>query len=78
MKMSCLFAVVSLALANMAGCGSGGSATVEIRNFSYDPTRELYTEINQAFAKAYQAKHQVPIVVTQSHGGSAANPRGYR
>ena len=40
-------------------------------NVSYDPTRELYTDFNAAFAKHWQAKTGEKPVVRQSHGGSA-------
>jgi sulfate transport system substrate-binding protein len=66
----------------LAGCGSSGSSNpnaptseaVEIINASYDPTRELYQEINNAFA-AEQAKAGTKVRITQSHGGSGAQAR---
>src|SRR5438309_9588731 len=43
---------------------------VKLLNVSYDPTRELYDEINQAFAIDYKSKTGKSIAVEQSHGGS--------
>ncbi len=61
----------------LAGCGTGdgASSTIELTNVSYDPTRELYQEINSAFVKDYQATTGNAIKVTQSHGGSGAQAR---
>jgi len=44
-------------------------------NVSYDPTRELYSEINAAFAKQWQAKNAETIELKQSHGGSGKQAR---
>ena len=64
-----------LGLAGMLlmGCRSSESS-VEIINASYDPTRELYQEINEAFA-AEQLKAGTKVKITQSHGGSGAQAR---
>jgi sulfate transport system substrate-binding protein len=43
---------------------------IKLLNVSYDPTRELYTEYNAAFAKYWQAKTGDTVTVSQSHGGS--------
>jgi sulfate/thiosulfate transport system substrate-binding protein len=48
---------------------------VTILNVSYDPTRELYQEINAAFAKDWQARTQQIVTVRQSHGGSGKQAR---
>ncbi|MCD0503191.1 sulfate ABC transporter substrate-binding protein [Bordetella petrii] len=44
-------------------------------NVSYDPTRELYREVDAAFAKEYQARHGVELTIRQSHGGSGKQAR---
>jgi sulfate transport system substrate-binding protein len=45
-------------------------------NVSYDPTRELYRDINQSFAKSYTALHpQQTLSFRQSHGGSGKQAR---
>lgn len=48
---------------------------VEILNVSYDPTRELYTEFNAAFAKYWLAKTGDKVSVKQSHGGAGKQAR---
>ena len=44
-------------------------------NVSYDPTRELYEEINAAFAKAWTARTGQKVTINQSHGGSGKQAR---
>lgn len=48
---------------------------VRLLNVSYDPTRELYTEINAAFAKVWKARTGKTLSVQQSHGGSGKQAR---
>ena len=49
--------------------------TINLLNVSYDPTRELYVEYNQAFAKYWKAKTGRDVSVKQSHGGSGKQAR---
>ena len=44
-------------------------------NVSYDPTRELYVEFNQAFSKYWKAKTGQDLTIKQSHGGSGKQAR---
>lgn len=44
-------------------------------NVSYDPTRELYREINPAFIRRWQAQAGEQLVINMSHGGSGAQSR---
>jgi sulfate/thiosulfate transport system substrate-binding protein len=46
-------------------------SAAELLNVSYDPTRELYQEINAAFSRAHHEK----VVVKMSHGGSGKQAR---
>ena len=48
---------------------------VTLLNVSYDPTRELYVDVNQAFAKAWKAKTGQDVTIKQSHGGSGKQAR---
>jgi sulfate transport system substrate-binding protein len=48
---------------------------ITLHNVSYDPTRELYVELNQAFAKYWKAKTGQDVSVKQSHGGSGRQAR---
>src|SRR5688572_22665150 len=47
----------------------------KLLNVSYDPTRELYEEINHLFAEHYKAKHNAAVKIEQSHGGSSKQAR---
>ena len=55
--------------------GSHATAGKTLLNVSYDPTRELYTEFNAAFAKHWQAKKNEKVTIQQSHGGSGKQAR---
>jgi sulfate/thiosulfate transport system substrate-binding protein len=48
---------------------------ITLLNVSYDPTRELYAEINPAFAKYWKEKTGQTVTVQQSHGGSGKQAR---
>ena len=48
---------------------------VQLLNVSYDPTRELYTEINAAFSKQWQSQHGQVVEIQQAHGGSGKQAR---
>ncbi len=50
-------------------------ADVTLMNVSYDPTRELYQEINAAFAKRWAVAGKEKISIRQSHGGSGKQAR---
>ena len=51
------------------------AASLELLNVSYDPTRELYRAVNEAFAAQYKAKGGTDVTVKQSHGGSGTQAR---
>ncbi len=51
------------------------AADVTLLNVSYDPTRELYKEFNQAFAEHWQAEKGQSIEIRMSHGGSGKQAR---
>lgn len=48
---------------------------VTLLNVSYDPTRELYKDINAAFAKYWKERVGQTLVINQSHGGSGKQAR---
>lgn len=52
-----------------------GGSDVRILNVSYDPTRELYEEFNQAFAKFWKDKTGQDVTIRQSHGGAGKQAR---
>lgn len=59
----------------LAGLNVAGAKEIKLLNVSYDPTRELYTEYNAAFARLWKAKTGDTVVVQQSHGGSGKQAR---
>ncbi|MFZ3129348.1 MAG: sulfate transporter subunit, partial [Rhodoferax sp.] len=70
--------LIQLALAaGLAGLGLLAQAqpALTLLNVSYDPTRELYVEYNQAFAKHWKAKTGQDVTIKQSHGGSGKQAR---
>jgi sulfate transport system substrate-binding protein len=54
---------------------ASSSKEVKLLNVSYDPTRELYAELNAAFAKQWEAKTGQQVTIEQSHGGSGKQAR---
>jgi sulfate/thiosulfate-binding protein len=50
-------------------------ADVTLLNVSYDPTRELYQEVNAAFARHWQATAREKVSIRASHGGSGRQAR---
>ena len=66
--------VVTATLATLTAGGTAAADTV-LLNVSYDPTRELYREINRTFIAVWQAKTGQRITINQSHGGSGSQAR---
>src|SRR5688572_368137 len=50
-------------------------ADAQLLNVSYDPTRELYVEINKAFAQQWKSQSGESVSIQQSHGGSGKQAR---
>jgi sulfate/thiosulfate transport system substrate-binding protein len=50
-------------------------SAVTLLNVSYDPTRELYVEFNQAFQRHWKARTGQDVTIKQSHGGSGKQAR---
>jgi sulfate transport system substrate-binding protein len=48
---------------------------ISLLNVSYDPTRELYQDFNDAFSKYWLAKTGDKVTVKGSHGGSGKQAR---
>lgn len=63
-----------LAILIFAAVGSA-RADKELLNVSYDPTRELYAEIDRAFSAEWHAKTGETVTIHSSHGGSGAQAR---
>jgi sulfate/thiosulfate transport system substrate-binding protein len=73
MNVSRLFAA---ALGLLVSVGAGAAqAQVKLLNVSYDPTRELYQDVNEVFGKQWQQKTGQTLTINQSHGGSGKQAR---
>jgi sulfate/thiosulfate transport system substrate-binding protein len=81
--MRCAMRLVALvtAVTALVACSKASSSTdgtsqsVELLNVSYDPTRELYTDLDAAFAARYRETNHVAVTIKQSHGGSGKQAR---
>ncbi|HXA39867.1 MAG TPA: sulfate ABC transporter substrate-binding protein [Phenylobacterium sp.] len=63
------------ALPLLTGRALAEAKTVTLLNVSYDPTRELYKDINAAFASYWKSKTGQALDIKQSHGGSGKQAR---
>ena len=61
--------------AGLAIVGSAIAADVTLLNVSYDPTRELYSDLGKAFAAKYKADTGKTLEIKSSHGGSGKQAR---
>lgn len=62
----------------LPGCGDTSdpaAMTIQLLNVSYDPTRELWRDLNAAFARDYEERSGQRVEIKQSHGGSASQAR---
>ena len=69
-----LFPLTALGLSLWLGSAAAWGDTT-LLNVSYDPTRELYQEIDAAFVRKWQAKTGEKVTIQQSHGGSGKQAR---
>lgn len=66
---------VLLAIVGTLMAASAMAKDVTLLNASYDPTRELYKDVNQAFAAQWKAQHGDAVTIQMSHGGSGKQAR---
>ncbi len=66
---------IGLALALSSGFAPEGHAQERLLNVSYDPTRELYRDVNAAFAVQWLAAGNAAVEIETSHGGSGSQAR---
>jgi len=68
----------------LSGCGTepteqasrpADTPVIEFLNVSYDPTREFYRELNEAFSAMWEEKTGQKVLVRMSHGGSGKQAR---
>lgn len=68
-------AAVLVAFALIFVKNTPGNTTNQLLNVSYDPTRELYQQLNVEFETGYEKRTGQHITVIQSHGGSSRQAR---
>lgn len=54
---------------------SAGGKSFELLNVSYDVSRELWKDLNAAFAPAYEQQTGARVTIHQSHAGSSSQAR---
>jgi sulfate transport system substrate-binding protein len=64
-----------LAVAGMLASSLAPAKSISLLNASYDPTRELYQDVDKAFAAQWKAQHGDDVTVRMSHGGSGKQAR---
>lgn len=67
--------LVALSLASLVALAAPVRADSTLLNVSYDPTRELYKEIDAAFAEKWRADTGETVSIKTSHGGSGKQAR---
>ncbi len=82
--------VALLTVVGLTGCGSSSKQAttsptadgtkaekpaVKLLNVSYDPTRELYAEINKEFTRFWKEQNGQDVTIEQSHGGAGKQAR---
>ncbi|MCH1991045.1 sulfate ABC transporter substrate-binding protein, partial [Achromobacter xylosoxidans] len=55
--------------------GSAAISHADLLNVSYDPTRELYKDVNAQFVADWKAKTGKSTAIQASHGGSGKQAR---
>ncbi len=76
MKTSSIATFLIAAVLAVSTTSAAVAKEVTLLNVSYDPTRELYTDINSSFAKVWEQKTGDKVTIKQSHGGSGKQARG--
>lgn len=74
MKKSVLYGAALAALLAGGAPSHAGDGT-ELLNVSYDPTRELWRDLNRSFIAQYEKDKGVKLTIKQSHGGSSSQAR---
>jgi sulfate transport system substrate-binding protein len=64
-----------LAAALVVTAGAATAKDVELLNASYDPTREFYSEVDEAFAAHWKTRTGDDVEIRASHGGSGKQSR---
>ncbi len=74
-RRTAISGIAALSLAAVMSAAAPALADATLLNVSYDPTRELYKAINEAFAADWKARTGETVTIEQSHGGSGKQAR---
>ena len=76
-RLSRRLLITTLAVLPLAACEPAPPAarSVQLLNVSYDPTRELYRDINERFVESWKKRTGQTVTIRQSHGGSGSQAR---
>ncbi|WP_430390421.1 sulfate ABC transporter substrate-binding protein [Dyella sp. 20L07] len=69
------FVSILIASAGVLLATAVGARDITLLNASYDPTRELYRQLNTAFVAQWKAQHSDSVTIQMSHGGSGKQAR---
>jgi sulfate transport system substrate-binding protein len=64
-----------LLLVGLTGCNGKNGDPDTLLNVSYDPTRELWKDLNEQFQRHVKEETGRTITIKQSHGGSSSQAR---
>jgi sulfate transport system substrate-binding protein len=70
-----VFAAALLLVVVLAGRSDPGGKSVELLNVSYDPTRELWRDLNELYIRQQSQRSSDKLMIRQSHGGSGSQAR---
>ncbi len=73
--LSLALAVAAVTVAGCSGDNGDSGRRAQILNVSYDPTRELYRDVNSAFARQWKQEKGEDLDIRMSHGGSGKQSR---
>jgi len=68
-------AAVAVAVTLVVTANSGVGKSTHLLNVSYDPTREVFVELNRQFVANYERQTGRRLIIQQSHGGSSRQAR---
>lgn len=67
--------IVPKLFSQSSGTNGAGEQPLKLINVSYDPTRELWVDINNKFIPLFEKEHGTSLTIQQSHGGSGTQAR---
>lgn len=76
--MQRIYCMAVMMFAVLTACSSGtadDAHQIQLLNVSYDPTRELYRDVNEQFTQQWLVQTGQHISIKQSHGGSGSQAR---